>query len=155
MSWCVKFLFTVSVLLNVALVGVVAGHFMKKQERWNEVHAELAPETRELMKEVYRNKRSVIRANMKTAAEKEQQIAYIFSEEDFDAQKFQDAVRDWLIFHEGVTKSKLKTMVQVAEQTSQEERVKLSKRFVSVLVGKHMHRKGRKNSEGGKCRENE
>ncbi|MGH1457161.1 MAG: hypothetical protein ACRBDI_10300 [Alphaproteobacteria bacterium] len=142
MSKALKLIFTLSILLNIAFAGLIAGHSVKKMNRWSEVHADLSPETRELMRDVYKEKRSVIKVNMKLAAEKKQNLAYIFSSPEFDEGKFRSAVDDWKAFNAGVIDSKFETMSSVASKLSQDERVVLSKRFVAVLTGDHGHKGG-------------
>ncbi len=155
MSNAMKVIFTLSILFNVAFAGLIAGHSAKKMNKWSEVHADLTPESRELLRDVYKEKRAVIKANMKVAAEKKQNMAYILSAPEFDAVAFKAAVEDWKAFNAGVIDGKLETMSGIAKKLSQEERVALSKRFVAVLTGDHKHKgkglKGRKFKGGDRA----
>lgn len=147
MTKTLKVIFTISVLLNIAFVGLVSGHHAKKMKKWEAFHSELAPETHELIKATLKNKHDIIRQKRKMEREKLAVISGVLNAEEFDEAKFKDAIEDWREFQNGVIEGKTDTMIRIASELPQAERQKLSKRFVHVLSG----RDGRK-KHGGKIK---
>lgn len=156
MTKTLKVIFTISVLLNIAFVGLVSGHYAKKMKKWEAFHSELAPETHELIKATLKNKRDIIRQKKKTEREKLAVISGVLNAEAFDEVKFKDAIEDWREFQNGVIDGKTDTMIRIASQLPQAERQKLSKRFVHVLSGRDGRKKhGGKPKLGEKPKSNE
>lgn len=145
MSKILKVIFTVSVLLNIAFVGVLSGHYAKKMKKWDSFHSDLAPETVSLLKQTFADHKDQMRENRKKTRQKMSTITEILNAEHFDENAFRDAVRDWSGLHNEITKQKTEVMVGLVNRLSVEERRKVSKRFVQVLSGKTgRHGKGRK-----------
>lgn len=143
-----KILFTLSIVLNLALTGVVAGHVVKRwrDAPWQEVQKDLSPQTRDLMRKMFMEKREKIKSNWKEMGEKKKAMEVILSAPEFDAQAFDTAVQDWQMFNSHVTQGKMEFFKSVMTQLPQEERIKLAEKFVKILTGTHDRKEGR---EGG------
>ncbi len=136
MSKTLKVIFTLSILFNIAFAGLVSGHYAKQMKRWDQFREELAPETQELMKATFKEKRDAIRKKKKVSHEKLGAIAEILNAEEFSEDEFKAAIEDWRIFQNKVIDGKAETMIGMALQLPQAERQKLSKRFVHILSGR-------------------
>lgn len=143
MSKTIKVIFTLSILLNIALLGVVAGMAAKRlhDPSWNEIKAQLKPETQALMRQTFVAKRDKIWTTIRTMKEKKKQMEDILGAPEFDAAAFDAAVKDWQAFHAVTTKGKMETFSGVLQQLPQEERKKLAGHFVNMITGQR-HSKG-------------
>lgn len=132
-----KILFTLSVVLNLVLLGVVGGHMAKRYHDtpWNEMKETLAPQTRDLLKASFEGKREKIHALMREMREKKKNMEAIFSAPEFDVAAFDAAVADWQEFNKNTTQGKMESFKAIMAQLPQEERAKLAPRFVNVLTG--------------------
>lgn len=141
-----KILFTLSVALNLALIGTIAGHQAgrwRQDAPWQEIQKGLAPQTQEIMRKMFEEKREKIKANWMEMREKKKNMEAILSAPQFDAQAFDVAVQDWQAFNAQVTQSKMETFKTIMGQLPQEERAKLAEKFVKVLTGARDRRGGR------------
>lgn len=132
-----KIFFTISVILNLVLMGVIAGHAMKKAHEmpWFELRETLAPQTQELMKNMFEAKKDIIRSHWHTLKEKKKALSAVVTAEQFDENAFNIAMQDWQAFNTQVTEGKKGSLSTLLKQLPQEERMKLSEHVVRILIG--------------------
>lgn len=138
----VKIIFTLSVILNVLLVGIIGGHAYKRihefdMSSWDEVKPLLAPPTRELIDKIKDEKKDRIVASIKEVRKYKTELEEIIGAPEFDNRKFNRTVRHWQDFQDRVTAGKIETIKTVARKASQEDRQKLASRFANMLMGGH------------------
>lgn len=141
-----KVLFTISIILNLALMGVIGGHAMKRAQDmpWFELKDKLSPQTQELMKNMFEGKKDVIFKNWQTLKEKKKKLEEVITAEQFDENAFDAAMQDWQAFNSQVTEGKKLSFKVLLKQLPQEERIKLAEHLVQVLLGTKERGKGRK-----------
>lgn len=137
---------SLSLILNVLLLGVIAGDAARRyQDRpWNEFKEQLAPETRALMKKTFEEKRQRIRQNRQITSEMKVDLEKILTAEEFDPAAFETSAKAFLDFNRKISDDKLKTINAMAQELPLEERKKVSKKFISILAGERQSRGSRK-----------
>ena len=95
MTKCVKRCFTVSVVLNVLLFGVLGGHFfmMWQDHPWWEIKEELAPETQNYVAATFQNAFRDIREVGDEARKTRADLVKILSAEKFDEKAFDKQIK--------------------------------------------------------------
>ena len=93
MSKKIKILFTISVLLNVILIGLVAGHSVK---RWSDhpmerAMKEMSPEGRHIVARKLQSAFRYGRDEMKKMRATKKELKNILMAEEFDAEAFEEA----------------------------------------------------------------
>lgn len=141
-----KIIFTISVILNLVLMGVIGGHVAKKAREmpWFELKETLSPQTQELMKNMFEAKKDIIKSNWHTLKEKKKVLVGVVTAEQFDEQAFDAAMQDWQAFNAKVTEGKKGSLSALLKQLPQEERIKLSEHVVQILIGEKDRGKGRR-----------
>ena len=140
-----KTLFTISVLLNVVLLGVLGGIAYKHwaNHPWQKVKSDLDPETRNVIARNFRSTHKEIKPLAQRAHEQRETLMEIFEAEEFDADAFDAAVAAMQENQEKVMDIKIDTMKRIAKELPPEERVKLARKFVSALERDHKRHKSR------------
>lgn len=143
MSKKLKILFTISVLLNLAFIGIVVGHGLKRyhDSPWQEFRQQLSPETQAVMRKTFEDKKDRIFSAIRTMREKKKNLVGIISAPEFNVQAFDAAVQDWQGFNQKMMQGKMETFKGILTQLPQGERQKLARRFVDVLTGQGHPRK--------------
>lgn len=141
-----KISLSLSLILNMLLIGIIAGDAVRKyhDRPWNEFKEQLSPETRALMKKTFEEKRQTIRQNKQIIGEMKGDLEIILTAEVFDPAAFEKSARAFLDFNHKISEGKLKTIKAMAEQLPLEERKKVSKKFISILAGERSPRGSRK-----------
>lgn len=151
MKKSVKIIFTLSIILNLLLLGVMGGHVyrMKHEHRpWDEVKESLAPETHQVFKEAFKGKGKEIVPFIRDVRQKKRAVKEVIVAEEFDSAAFDMAARELLALKESFSNSKMKFIEGVLSQLPQEERVKLADHMVEKLFGKAPRKKGGKHKHG-------
>lgn len=144
----IKIAFTVSVLLNIVLIGVFAGSVLKRMgdDPLHAVHAEMSPEARHI---VARKMQSAFRDNrdeMKKAREAKKAVRDILSAEEFDAEAFAAKAKEMHDIRMKMGLRRIGVTQDLAEQLSQEDRKVLANRFATGF-------RGAKNRNGERSKE--
>ncbi len=151
MKKSVKIIFTLSIILNLLLLGIIGGHAYRiknKPRAWDEVKQSLAPETNKVFKEAFKGKGKDIWRFSKDVKQRKQALKEVIVAEEFDSVAFDAAARDLLTLKEAFSDRKVKFMEGVLSQLPQEERVKLADHMVEKLFGKSLRKKGGKHKHG-------
>jgi len=138
MSKKMKVIFTISIILNVLFIGLMVGHFqkMKKHADWHQVKETLAPETRDILKDTFKDRWKDMRAAFKEMRENKQAMKDVLTAEDFDPTAY-DAVAEKMIEFNGTfMQGRIEAIKEVFAKLPQEERLKLADHTIDKLTGR-------------------
>ena len=146
-----KIIFTLSLLGNVLLLGVVGGtayRIKQATQPWKEVRKEISPESRELIKDTFKSKKQDIRGMFQEARVKKKALEDAFTAEEFDPDAFSAAARELQQLGNRMVAHKFETFQELGHMLPQHERKALSKRLVSSLFSKQgMHKNKKKKTD--------
>ncbi|MCB1783638.1 MAG: periplasmic heavy metal sensor [Alphaproteobacteria bacterium] len=150
----VRVVFTLSVLLNVLLLGLAAGQgykmMMDEPKPWDEVKENLAPETRDLLKSTLRARIGEIKPVFQSMREQKKALEAVLMADTFDSDAFEAVAKNIRGLEEKIDDHKLETVRALASQLPAVERRKMAKRFVQVLTeGGSRGKKHGDHSNGG------
>lgn len=134
----IKIIFTLSLLLNLALVGVSAGCIWKKAHH-RMPFANTAPETQALFKETFAQNRERMRADIDAIRASRGALESIITAEPFDRAAYDTEVGKVLSVREGMNARRAEILGGVLEQLPQAEREKIVKKIVSKLTDDKPH----------------
>jgi Spy/CpxP family protein refolding chaperone len=140
MSKAAKIFFTLSILINVALGGVILGHIYKqfKESDFGQIRGDVSPETRQIMRQVYKDKHKEIRAMRVDMREKKDDLKKVIGADEFDEDKFEDAAEKLKKQNEKAFDSRVDTFAKVLSKLKADERKKMASMTADILAG---HRK--------------
>lgn len=150
MTKTVKIIFTMSLVLNVLLLGGGIGALVHHPERageWKKVKESLSPETRDLMKATFKKSKGEVFPLFKEVRKKKQEMKNVIMAEEFDPDVYDELATELKSIKGPLLDHKLEIIKGVLSQLPQDERVKLADHTVDKLFGKSFH-KGRKNRRG-------
>ncbi len=130
MSNKVKIIFTISLIANIFLLGLVGGYAFRSYNQMAGFHSarkSIAPESRLIMKDAFKDKRKDMRATIKEVRLKKKSLANIFAAKDFDAAAYDKEMKSLLGLGVKVSKYRLETFKDLAVKLPYEERKKLSR----------------------------
>jgi uncharacterized membrane protein len=137
MRKCVKGFFTVSLILNVLLLGLIGGHFyqMWQHHPWQEVRGDLKPENQNFVASTFQNSFRDIREVGDEARKVRAELVTILSAEKFDEKAFDAAIKKLAVTRNKIAAIKVKTTKDLAMKLSQEERAKMAERMAKMVGG--------------------
>ena len=137
-----KTLLTVSLLLNILLIGVVGGHVYKKwaDHPWHEVKKELSPESRNVVGRTFQSAFREIRPLGEEARKARASLVKILSAQEFDEDAFDEAADKLVKIRGDMTALKIQASKDVAKELSVEERKKMANRMAKMIGGGHERR---------------
>ena len=142
MSQRMKILLSVSLALNVLLLGVSAGHVYQRwsSHPWHEVKKELSPEGRNIAGRVFQSAFRDIKPLGQDARKARAEIVKILSADEFDADAFDKATARMLDIRGDMKALKIQAMRDAASQLSVEDRRKMADRMAKMVGGGHKRR---------------
>ena len=148
MSKNIKILLSVSLLLNVLVIGAGAGMVYKKwsEHSWASARQDLEPETRNLVGRTFQSAFRDIRPLGNKARRARADMVKILSAKEFDAEKFDLVAQRLSKLSRQIRDKKIEATKAIALQLSAEERRKMAKRMTDMIGGGHekrVHRKRR------------
>lgn len=139
MTKIVKLLFTLSLLLNVTLIGVIGGHIYRQMQEaeWDEIRVDesISPETRKIMRDVYKGKHKQIWAMRNGMRDKRNALTKTILAESFNEEQFLKAAKALKEQNEKSFDSRVESFAKVLSKLPKEERAKLAQRTVDILAG--------------------
>ena len=150
MKKSVKTIFTLSIILNLLLLGTVGGHIYRHTTEpgsWHQIKETLAPETKKVMRETF--KRSEMFSMFREVRKKRSEIEKVLTAEEFDPAAYDIIAQEIQELNIRFSAKRLEHIKEVASKLPQEERKKLAKHAVSKLFGKSGHRKGKHKKHDG------
>jgi Spy/CpxP family protein refolding chaperone len=144
MKKTIKIIFTLSLLLNIALIGVVLGG-MYKRYKWHQPPVELSEKSQKILKDNFQQTRMEMRESFDKIRADGRELQHIITAETFDREAYDEAVSKILKKKDDLAHAKADSMGDVLSRLSVEERQKISKRLVRGLAqaGKHFKDKDR------------
>ena len=137
-----KIFITVSVVLNVLVLGVIGGHIYKKWSHhpWHEVKKELSPETRSVIGRTFQSAFREIKPLGNNARKVRAELVKILSAKEFDADAFDKAAEKMRGIRGEMSAIKIQATKDAASQLSVEERRKMADRMAKMVGGGHERR---------------
>lgn len=143
MKKSIKIIFTLSLLLNLILMGVVGGGLYKKYER-HTLPSEFGENVRSTLKENVKKSRQEIRAQFKEMRQYSEALKEIINAPEFDQEAYKAITGKILEGKDRVARQKADVMGNTLAELSQEERQEISAHIIKRLGPKH----GRKHKRG-------
>lgn len=142
MSKRLKIILTVSILLNVVLIGVGAGHAYKhwSSHSWHKVKQEISPEARNVAGRTFQQAFRDIRPLGQEARKARGDLVKILSADEFDEEAFDKAVERLSSVKIKIQDAKVQATRNLAMQLSVEERRKMAERMAKMVGGGREHR---------------
>lgn len=148
MSRAIKVIFTVSILGNLFLLGIVGGHIYRtatpRVEAWKDFRKDLSPDTRDLMRQKFKGGRKDVVGIVRDVRQKRKALEGVFTAEKFDPQEYDRIAQELSSLGQKIAQQKLRIFRELAMELPQEERIKISKKLASVIVGRHGGKHGYK-----------
>ena len=144
MTKTMKIIFTLSILINLVLIGVVGGSFYKHHKKYaHPIPKELSAESRAELEDDMKASREKMRAQFKELKKYHGELRSVVTAEEFDIDAYNESVDRILDTKDEMGKQKAEMMGNILSKLSLEERRKVSERFLKSFTHKY-GRKGRK-----------
>ena len=134
MSRNIKIILSLSIILNLLLIGLVAGHAIKRasyhrepQEAIEQVADTLTTEKREMVQSVMQTMREQKREQHKAMREAREKLMDIFTAPEFDPEAFQQAAQSLHDQHGVRGQQMTEAFTKLGQSLTQEERQALAK----------------------------
>lgn len=148
MSKRMKLIFTISILLNIILVGVGAGMFYRYCQDIP-IPGTMSPDARNFVARTYQNGREEVKPLIEEVKTRRKTVETILQSDDFDRKAYDAAVDDLLETQGKIARHRADTMGKALTDLTAEDRKKFSKEIISGLTpgrprhgGKHWKGKG-------------
>ncbi len=137
-----KAIITVSLILNVLLIGGFGGHVYKRwsSHPWHQVKKELSPETRSVIGRTFQSAFREIKPLGNDARKVRAELVKILSANEFDADAFDKAAEKMRGIRSEMSAIKIQATKDAASQLSVEERRKMADRMAKMVGGGHERR---------------
>ena len=136
MSKKIKIFFTLSIMLNILLLGVISGMVINKLQytSWKYANEEFSPESRHLVARSFQKAHKDIKSTFEQSKKARKNIRNILAAEEFDLKAFEKAMCNMQSVHKEMMERKIKMMIELAQALPLEERVKLSGKFMKPFA---------------------
>jgi uncharacterized membrane protein len=130
-----KILFTVSVVLNLVCVGIGAGAVVKSlsHKPWKEMREDLTPEARDALKGHFKNTREQVGPMVQQTKNIQKDLVSILNQPEFDRTAFDIKAEELSVMMGQLSGHKIKSMGDLAESLSYEDRQVMVKKFEKML----------------------
>jgi uncharacterized membrane protein len=144
MSKNIKILFTVSILLNVLLLGLSGGmasgwmrwHEWNKGD-WDSVKSNLSPETHSIMEREFQDMRRSMKELGRESREARENIASVLSQPDYSEAALDDALQRLEAAQRNIMDHKIAATKKLVAEVSVEDRRKMAEHLSRSLSGKY------------------
>lgn len=134
MSKKIKIILSLSIILNVLLIGLVAGHVIKRASHHRAPHQALEQiadtfpaEKRDMVQSVMKDMREQKREQHKALREAREKLMDIFTAAEFDPEAFQQAAKSLHDQHGARGQQMTDAFTKLGQSLNQEERQALAK----------------------------
>ena len=133
MSRNVKILFTLSVIVNVILLGVAGGYVMRDMGKgpWEEASQELSPESRAMVSQMFEKMHADAKPIMEDMKEARQDLKNVMMKQDFDPKKFDECIDRMRDLRLKMGQKFAATTKEVAMSLPPMERQRMAEKFLS------------------------
>ena len=147
MSRYVKIIFTVSLVVNVFLLGGIGGYLLKDKEQdsssWRAAKERMSPEARHMMKETFKDRRQDIQGVFKEMRQKKDMMADVLAADVFDSAAYDQVAAELLVLGMKISEHKMETFKMLAVKLPQDERKNFAPMIASHMSGKSSRRRHR------------
>ena len=134
MTKTMKIIFTLSILINLVLVGVVSGSLYKRHKKHAPpIPKELSTEIRAKLEGNIKESRGKMREQFKELKQSHEVLQRIVTAEQFDIDAYNESVNKILDAKDEISKQKAEMMGNILSELSLEERKKISEKLVKSL----------------------
>ena len=126
MSERMKLIFTISILLNIILVGVGAGMFYRYCQDIP-IPGTMSPDARNFVARTYQNGREEVKPLIEEVKARRKTVETILQSDDFDRKAYDAAVDDLLETQGKIARHRADTMGKALTDLTAEDRKKFSK----------------------------
>ncbi|MCB9989652.1 MAG: periplasmic heavy metal sensor [Rhodospirillales bacterium] len=152
MSRTFKIIFTLSVVLNLLLVGAVGSFALKMAGRMPghdpAFKEDLTPETRHLMARTFRERHDEIKTHIKKGQDSRKALMDVMAAEKFDPEAYDRAVEDLIAVKGEMMRGFAGTVRELAKDLPVEERKKLGRHLADFgRPGGHRHQQRKMRSD--------
>ena len=130
MSRTMKIVFTVSVIGNVLLAGIVGGMAMRHGEHRQRDFSDLNPKSAALVEKTFSEVRGRIRPLFDDLKEARERLSDTASREDMDEQAFEAALTDIHRIHGEMFAAKMQAMREIVDELPPEDRKAMTPYFM-------------------------
>lgn len=145
MTRTMKILLTVSVLLNVLLVGALGGYafnaYQNRLEHNRSIHEGLSPEGLQFLDESFQRVRSEMKDNFKEARHLRKDMMDVMMAEEFDSERFDALAQEMMAMHTAMMQAKMETHKSLAEKLPASDRQQLARWLSKIGGSERSHRK--------------
>lgn len=141
MSPRMKILFTISLLLNIAMAGIGAGWFFNAV-RDVPIPASMSPEARHFIARTFQEGRDEIKPVMQDMKERRAAVEAVLTAETFDKDAYDEAVGKLLDMRDSMNRKKADIMGRALAELPPEDRKTFSKNIISGIEGRKPHKGG-------------
>lgn len=143
-----KIIFTISVLLNVLLIGMISGN-MYHHIKPKHIDVAIDDKTKSLIHQKMKEGRPDMRLHMKQTRAQKSALEEIITAPEFNIDDYKAVTKEILASKNQMGLKKADRMGEVLQSLSQEERQQISKKFLKNMMGGHKkprhHRESHKN----------
>ena len=137
-----KIILSVSLVLNLLLVGVIGGAVYKKwtDRPWSEVKKSLEPETRSVVARTFQDKFREIRPLGREARKARGELVKVMTAEEFDPEAFDKAAAELTGLRDQMADIKLQATKEILQKLPKAEREKMAHRMAEKIGGGIEHK---------------
>ena len=128
-----KLIFTISLLLNIVLVGVGTGMFFRYCQDIP-IPGTMSPDARNFVARTYQNGREEVKPLITEVKARRQTVESILTSDQFDRKAYDKAVDDLLDTQGKIMRHRADTMGKALTELSDEDRKKFSKEILNGLT---------------------
>jgi uncharacterized membrane protein len=135
MTKTVKTLFTLSILLNILLLGIGAGFAIKEWREdpwWEQAKVELSPQSQDLLKKSFDKMHDDMAPLIAETREAREQLKNLMAQESFDSKKFDQITAHIRDVRQKMGDKMTATTKELVSNLSPDERKKMADRFVGI-----------------------
>lgn len=141
MSKRMKLVFTISLLLNIILIGAGAGMFYRFTME-GPVPGDMTPEARHFMARTFQEGRDRVKPLITDIKQKRAAVEEIMVADKFDLDAYKAAVSKMMDSRDAISRERAEIMGEALVDLPLEDRKRLAKHMLDGLSGKKPHRKG-------------
>lgn len=141
MSKRMKIIFTLSLLLNIVLIGVGGGMFYRFTMQ-GPVPGDMTPEGRHFMARTFQEGRDRVKPLIADIKQKRAAVEEIMIAEQFDLEAYKVAVSAMMDSRDRISRKRAEIMGEALVDLPHADRQRLAKHMLDGLTGKRPHRKG-------------
>jgi Spy/CpxP family protein refolding chaperone len=133
----VKIIFTLSLILNLMLLGLIGGKIYKKTSYHRDI--EISDSSRDIIRQNIKEAKENVRAQFKQMRAYKDELETIITADQFDINAYNDVIGKMLALKSDISVSRAESMGKTLSELPKEDRLKLSDRFLRSLSSHDPH----------------